>query len=103
MTTLASGALAAIVLVHGGFVDGSGWEDVYKILKKDGYTVSIVQNGTVTLADDVATTKRVIDEQLPPDRVTAEYRQLPRGVAGFPRVRGYLLICSNAPTQFSTW
>jgi Alpha/beta hydrolase family len=33
-----------IVLVHGGFVDGSGWEDVYKILKKDGYIVSIVQN-----------------------------------------------------------
>src|SRR3954464_7716428 len=49
-----------IVLVHGGFVDGSGWEGVYKILKKDGYTVSIVQNPTLSLADDVAVTRRVI-------------------------------------------
>src|SRR3954469_5075221 len=52
-----------IVLVHGGFVDGSGWEDVYKILKKDGYTVAIVQNPTISLADDVAATKRVIHAQ----------------------------------------
>src|SRR3989442_12454578 len=49
-----------IVLVHGGFVDGSGWGDVYKILKKDGYNVSIVQNPTISLADDVAVTKRVL-------------------------------------------
>src|SRR5712675_3144212 len=52
--------IKTIVLVHGGFVDGSGWEEVYKILKKDGYTVSIVQNPTVSLADDVAITKRVL-------------------------------------------
>jgi len=49
-----------IVLVHGGFVDGSGWEEVYKILKKDGYTVSVVQNPTISLTDDVAVTKRVL-------------------------------------------
>jgi pimeloyl-ACP methyl ester carboxylesterase len=49
-----------IVLVHGGFVDGSGWEGVYKILKKNGYMVSIVQNPTISLADDVAATKRII-------------------------------------------
>src|SRR6266436_5948942 len=49
-----------IVLVHGGFVDGSGWEEVYRILKKDGYAVSIVQNPTISLADDVAVTRRVI-------------------------------------------
>jgi pimeloyl-ACP methyl ester carboxylesterase len=49
-----------IVLVHGGFVDGSGWEEVYKLLKKDGYTVSIVQNPTISLPDDVAVTKRVL-------------------------------------------
>jgi pimeloyl-ACP methyl ester carboxylesterase len=49
-----------IVLVHGGFVDGSGWEGVYKILKKDDYMVSIVQNPTISLADDVAATKRII-------------------------------------------
>src|SRR5258706_10569654 len=53
-------AMTSIVLVHGGFVDGSGWEDVYKLLKKDGYTVSIVQNLTVSLADDVAVTRRVL-------------------------------------------
>ena len=49
-----------IVLVHGGFVDGSGWEGVYKALKKDGYTVAIVQNPTISLADNVAVTKRAI-------------------------------------------
>ena len=52
-----------MVLVHGGFVDGCGWEDVYKILKKDDYPVSIVQNPTLSLADDVAVTKRTIAAQ----------------------------------------
>jgi pimeloyl-ACP methyl ester carboxylesterase len=49
-----------ILLIHGGFVDGSGWEGVYKILKGDGYKVSIVQNPTISLQDDVAVTKRVL-------------------------------------------
>ena len=52
-----------VVLVHGGFVDGSGWEGVYQILKKDGYTVSVVQNPTLSLADDVAATKRILAAQ----------------------------------------
>jgi len=52
-----------VVLVHGGFVDGSGWEGVYKILTKDGYTVSVVQNPTISLADDVAATKRIVAVQ----------------------------------------
>ena len=56
----------AVVLVHGGFVDGSGWEDVYRILKKDGYQVSIVQNPTSSLADDVAATDRVVAGQKAP-------------------------------------
>jgi pimeloyl-ACP methyl ester carboxylesterase len=55
-----------IVLVHGGFVDGSGWEGVYKILTKDGYTVSVVQNPTISLADDVAATKRIVAVQKGP-------------------------------------
>ncbi|XHE15744.1 alpha/beta hydrolase [Agrobacterium deltaense] len=55
-------AVKNIVLVHGGFVDGSGWKGVYDILKKDGYTVSIVQNPTTSLADDVAVTRRAIDQ-----------------------------------------
>jgi pimeloyl-ACP methyl ester carboxylesterase len=54
---------ASIVLVHGGFVDGSGWEGVYNLLRKDGYTVGVVQNPTTSLAIDVAATRRVIAEQ----------------------------------------
>ena len=53
----------SIVLVHGGFVDGSGWEGVYNILKRDGYSVGVVQNATKSHADDVATTKQVIAAQ----------------------------------------
>jgi pimeloyl-ACP methyl ester carboxylesterase len=52
-----------IVLVHGGFVDGAGWESVYRILKKDGYNVSIVQNPTISLEDDVAVTRRTLAAQ----------------------------------------
>ena len=52
-----------IVLVHGGFVDGSGWQGVYAILKDKGFKVSIVQNPTISLADDVAATNRVIAAQ----------------------------------------
>src|SRR6185295_9575887 len=52
-----------VVLVHGGFVDGSGWEGVYKILTKDGYKVSVVQNPTISLADDVIATRRVVAAQ----------------------------------------
>jgi pimeloyl-ACP methyl ester carboxylesterase len=52
-----------IVLVHGGFVDGSGWAGVYQILKKDGYNVSIVQNPTISLEDDVVVTKRILAAQ----------------------------------------
>src|SRR5712671_4756495 len=52
-----------IVLVHGGFVDGAGWEGVYKILKGHGYKVSIVQNPTISLEDDVAVTKRILAAQ----------------------------------------
>src|SRR4051812_2197096 len=61
-----SGSPVSIVLVHGGFVDGAGWEGVYNILKKDGYNVSIVQNPTTSLADDVAATKRVLAGQKGP-------------------------------------
>jgi pimeloyl-ACP methyl ester carboxylesterase len=58
--TNASTAVRNVVLVYGGFVDGSGWAGVYKALKKHGYDVTIVQNSTASLADDVATTKRAI-------------------------------------------
>lgn len=49
-----------IVLVHGNFADGSGWEGVFQILQRDGYNVTIVQNPTLSLAQDVALTKHAI-------------------------------------------
>jgi pimeloyl-ACP methyl ester carboxylesterase len=52
-----------VVLVHGGFVDGSGWEGVYHLLDQAGFNVSIVQNPTLSLDDDVAVTRRVLDRQ----------------------------------------
>src|SRR5256712_2545713 len=57
------GNVRNVVLVHGGWVDGSGWEGVYRALKKSGYAVTIVQEATTSLADDVATTKRAIASQ----------------------------------------
>jgi pimeloyl-ACP methyl ester carboxylesterase len=56
-------AAGTVVLVHGGFVDGSGWQEVYRLLKNDGYGVSVVQNPTLSLEGDVDAAKRVIDEQ----------------------------------------
>ena len=50
-----------VVLVHGGFVDGSGWQAVHDLLTKDGYRVAVVQNPTLSLDDDAAVTRRVID------------------------------------------
>jgi pimeloyl-ACP methyl ester carboxylesterase len=52
-----------IVLVHGGFVDGSGWQAVYSLLKQDGYNVSIVQNPTLSLEGDAKATRQIIDAQ----------------------------------------
>ena len=52
-----------VVLVHGGFVDGSGWQQVYQLLRRDGYNVSIVQNPTLSLADDAEVTRRTLDRQ----------------------------------------
>jgi pimeloyl-ACP methyl ester carboxylesterase len=52
-----------IVLVHGGFVDGSGWQGVYHLLKADGFNVSIVQNQTLSLESDVETTHNVLELQ----------------------------------------
>src|ERR1700731_576957 len=66
MANNSNSALPAIVLVHGGLVDGSGGGNVYQILRRDGYRVSIVQNPSTSLGDDVAVTKRVIAEQKGP-------------------------------------
>jgi pimeloyl-ACP methyl ester carboxylesterase len=93
--------MASIVLVHGGFVDGSGWEDVYGILKKDGYSVSIVQNPTLSLADDVAATKRIIArESAPVILVGHSYGGVVITEAGSdPRVAGLVYIAAFAPDK----
>ncbi len=56
-------ATGNVVLVHGGFVDGSGWEGVYGLLTKDGYDVSVTQHPTLSLEDDAAAVKRIVDAQ----------------------------------------
>lgn len=94
-------ALASIVLVHGGFVDGSGWEDVYKILKKDGYDVSIVQNPTTSLADDVAATRRILaSKQKPVILVGHSYGGVVITEAGNdPKVAALVYIAAFAPDK----
>ena len=79
-----------VVLVHGGFVDGAGWEGVYNVLKKDGYNVSVVQNPTTSLADDVAATRLVIAQaQGPVVLVGHSYGGVVVTEAGTdPKVRG---------------
>jgi pimeloyl-ACP methyl ester carboxylesterase len=91
----------AIVLVHGGFVDGSGWEGVYKILKKDGYDVSVVQNSTSSLADDVATTKRTLAMQSKPVILVGHsYGGAVITEAGNdPKVAGLVYIAAFAPDK----
>jgi pimeloyl-ACP methyl ester carboxylesterase len=90
-----------VVLVHGGFVDGSGWEGVYKILRKDGYTVSIVQNPTISLADDVAATKRIIATQNGPVILVGHsYGGAVITEAGNdPKVAGLVYITAFAPDR----
>src|SRR6202023_1071675 len=57
------GDVRNVVLVHGGFVDGSGWQGVYDRLSPDGFNVRVVQNPTLSLEGDVAATRQVIDAQ----------------------------------------
>jgi pimeloyl-ACP methyl ester carboxylesterase len=56
-------AAITIVLVHGALIDGSSWRGVYDVLRRDGYRVSIVQQPLTGLEEDVAATRRVLDQQ----------------------------------------
>jgi len=96
-----SKAVKNVVLVHGGFVDGSGWQGVYKALKKNGYDVTIVQNSTTSLADDVATTKRAIAMQSGPVILVGHsYGGAVITEAGNdPRVAGLVYIAAFAPDR----
>jgi pimeloyl-ACP methyl ester carboxylesterase len=101
MSETASAPSASVVLVHGGFVDGSGWEDVYRILKEDGYDVGVVQNPTISLADDVATTRRVVAAQRSPVILVGHsYGGVVITQAGNdPKVVGLVYIAAFAPDR----
>jgi pimeloyl-ACP methyl ester carboxylesterase len=94
-------AMTSIVLVHGAFVDGSGWEDVYKLLREDGYDVAVVQNPTTSLADDVAATKRVLETlRAPVILVGHSYGGVVITEAGNdPKVAGLVYIAAFAPDK----
>jgi pimeloyl-ACP methyl ester carboxylesterase len=94
-------SVVTIVLVHGGFVDGSGWEGVYNILKQDGYRVAVVQNSTVSLADDVAATQLAISQvEGPVVLVGHSYGGVVITEAGNdPKVTGLVYIAAFAPDK----
>ncbi len=98
---MAKESTMTIVLVHGGFVDGSGWENVYQILKKDGYNVAIVQHPTISLADDVAATRRVIHAQNGPVLLVGHsYGGAVITEAGNdPQVTGLVYVAAFAPDK----
>lgn len=98
---MAKESTMTIVLVHGGFVDGSGWENVYQLLKKDGYNVAIVQHPTISLADDVAATKRVIHAQNGPVILVGHsYGGAVITEAGNdPQVTGLVYVAAFAPDK----
>ena len=95
------GSVRNVVLVHGGWVDGSGWEGVYKALKKSGYAVTIVQEATTSLADDVATTKRAIASQNGPVILVGHsYGGTVITEAGTdPKVVGLVYVAAFAPDK----
>ena len=94
-----TGKNLSIVLVHGGFVDGSGWQGVHQALTADGYEVIVVQNPTVSLADDVAVTRRAIGAaKHPVVLVGHSYGGVVITEAGTdPKVRALAYIAAFAP------
>jgi pimeloyl-ACP methyl ester carboxylesterase len=88
-----------IVLVHGAWVDGSGWKPVYDILTEDGYHVTLVQEPLSSLDDDVAATKRVIDLQDGPTILVAHsYGGSVITEAGVdPKVTALVYVAAHAP------
>ena len=90
-----------VVLVHGAFADGSGWAPVADILGKDGYRVSVVQEPLTSLADDVAATRRVLDQQQGPTLLVGHsYGGVVITEAGdAPNVVGLVYIAAFIPDQ----
>jgi len=97
----AVGGVKNVVLVHGGFVDGSGWQGVYDVLKNDGYNVTVVQNPTKSLADDVEVTRRALAVQDGPVILVGHsYGGVVITEAGNdPKVAGLVYIAAFAPEK----
>ena len=96
-----AGGIKNVVLVHGGFVDGSGWEGVYKLLKKDGFNVSVVQNPTISLQEDVAVTHRALAAMNGPSILVGHsYGGVVITESGnHPNVAGLVYIAAFAPDK----
>src|SRR6202042_1034869 len=90
-----------VVLVHGGFVDGSGWQGVYEALSRDGFRVGVVQNPTLSLDGDVAATRQVIDAQDGPVVLVGHsYGGAVITEAGtHPDVAALVYVCAFAPDK----
>jgi pimeloyl-ACP methyl ester carboxylesterase len=88
-----------IVLIHGGFVDGSGWQPVHDLLRRDGYDVAVVQNPTLSLSGDVAAVDHVLEElDGPVVLVGHSYGGVVVTEAGnHPRVDALVYIAAFAP------
>jgi pimeloyl-ACP methyl ester carboxylesterase len=94
-------AVRNVVLVHGGFVDGSGWQGVYESLTRDGFRVSIVQNPTLSLEGDAAATRWVLDAQDGPAVLVGHsYGGAVITEAGtHPNVAALVYVCAFAPDK----
>jgi pimeloyl-ACP methyl ester carboxylesterase len=89
-----------IILVHGAFADASGWQQVIGLLQDDGYRVQAVQNALASLADDIATTKRLIDAQAGPVVVVGHSyggAVMTGAAAGNPNVKALVFLAAFAP------
>ena len=95
----------SVVLVHGGFVDGSGWQGVHQILTSEGYEVIVVQNPTIALQDDVTVTRRAIAEaKHPVVLVGHSYGGVVITEAGNdPKVSTLVYIAAFAPDSGESW
>ncbi len=93
--------VASIVLVHGGFVDGSGWRPLYDLLSQDGYRVAVVQNPTLSLQGDAAATRLIMDAQDGPVVLVGHsYGGAVISEAGTdPKVAALVYVCAFAPGQ----
>ncbi|MGX1910188.1 alpha/beta fold hydrolase [Streptomyces phaeochromogenes] len=91
-----------IVLVHGGFVDGSGWQAVYRLLTRDGFNVSVVQNPAHSLEGDVAITHQVLDSQDGPSVLVGHSyggAVITEAAAGNPNVKALVYVAAFVPDK----